>query len=87
VPVIAEAGQPLNRLPCLGRVLSQQLIGDNLVQRYVQPRAERLAAHRYLFTGPERIVEFCVLGLDEKLAQLTGREARLCQLPPPPAAR
>jgi hypothetical protein len=32
----------------------------------MQPRAEWLAAHRYLFTGPERIAEFCVLGLDEE---------------------
>ncbi len=32
VPVVALAGQPLNGLPCLGRVVGQQLTRDDLVQ-------------------------------------------------------
>ena len=66
VPVIAEASEPLNRLPCLGRVAGQQLVRDDLVHRYVQPRAERLTAGDYLFVAPERISELCVLRLDQE---------------------
>jgi len=44
VPVVAQGAEPLNRLPRLGRVVGQQLVGDNLVQRDAQPRAERLTA-------------------------------------------
>jgi len=66
VPVIAEACQPLNRLPCLGWVVSQQLIRDDLVHRDVQPRAERLAVGSHLLIALKRIFEFCVLRLEQE---------------------
>jgi hypothetical protein len=37
VPVIAQIGQLLNSVPRLGRIVGQQLVRDNLVQRDVQP--------------------------------------------------
>ncbi len=66
VPVVAEGGEPLHRLPCPGRVIGQQLARDNLVHRDVQPRAERLTVDDHLFIAAERVFEFCVLRLDQE---------------------
>jgi hypothetical protein len=64
VPVVAEPGQPPSRLPCPGRVIGQQLVGDDLVHRGVQPRAERLTVGDHLFTAAECV--FGVLRLDQE---------------------
>jgi hypothetical protein len=66
VPVIAKAGQPLNGLPCLGRVVGQQLGRGNLVHGDVQPGAERLTAGDHLLIAAQRLFEFGVLRLDQE---------------------
>jgi hypothetical protein len=64
VPVVAESDQPLDGLPGFGRVVGQQLAGDNLMQRDVQPGTERLTAYDHLFIVAERVFEFGMLRLD-----------------------
>src|SRR5258706_11169426 len=66
MPVIAEASEPLNRLPRLGWVVSQQLIRDHLMHHYVQPWVERLAARDHLLFTPEGIFELGMLRLDQE---------------------
>ena len=48
VPVIAEPGQALNGLPCLGWVVGQQLVSHHLVHGQMQPRVDRLAAGNHV---------------------------------------
>jgi hypothetical protein len=58
-PVVAEDAEPLHRLPCLGRVIGQQLVRDNLVHRDVQPRAERLTVDGHLFIAAGGLRNLC----------------------------
>jgi hypothetical protein len=53
-------------LPGLGRLTGQQLAGDDLMQRDVQPRAERLTAGDHLLVGAEGVFEFGMQGLDQE---------------------
>jgi hypothetical protein len=67
VPVAGQAAEALNRLPGLRRIVGKQLVRDNLVHRYVQPRVDRLAVDEHVFIAAERICGFCVLRLDQQV--------------------
>ncbi len=57
VPVVPEPGEPLDRLPRLGRVVGQQLARDHLMEHDVQLEAHRLAVRtRHLLVMLERLL-------------------------------
>src|SRR5229473_1168534 len=69
VPVVAEPGQPLDRLPRLRRVVGQQLVRDYLVNRDVQRGVHRLAVGtRYLLVVLECLLHLQVLRLEQERA-------------------
>src|SRR5262249_17740390 len=78
VPVITAPGEPLNRLPGLGRVIGQQLVRHHLVHRHVQPRVDGLAIDDHVVFTLEGISELRVERLKEQRALV--RIARVQQL-------
>jgi hypothetical protein len=68
VPVIAQPVQALNRVPCPGRVVGQQLVRHDLVHCYVQPRVDGLAIDDHIFIAAQRVCEFRMLRLDQERA-------------------
>jgi hypothetical protein len=68
VPVIAEPGQALHRLPCLGRVVGQQLVGHYLMHGHMQPLADGLAVENHVVITLQRVCELRVPRLDQQRA-------------------
>lgn len=66
VPVVAEPGKALNRLPRLGRILGQQLIRHYLVHGHVQPRVDGLAIDDHVLPVLERACELRVPCFDQQ---------------------
>ena len=69
MPVVAEPGESLDRLPRLGRVVGQQLVRDHLMERDVQPGVHRLAVGtRPLLVALERLLHLQVLRFEQERA-------------------
>src|SRR5260370_22403696 len=68
VPVVTEGAQSLHGPPGLGWIIGEELVRNDLVHRYVQSWAERLAVDGHLVTALERVCEFAVERLDQQHA-------------------
>jgi len=61
-------GETLNRLPCLGRIVGQQLVRHHLVHCHVQPRVDGLAVDDHVFLTVQGVRELQVQRLDQNCA-------------------